>query len=114
MLPGINPKQMQQAMKKMGLKQEDIEAIAVVIRTKKEDMIIRNPSVQKVDMMGQISYQVSGTEEHRALEEEEPEITEEDIKTVAEQTGVTKEKAEKALKENKGDLAAAIISLQKE
>ena len=40
-------------------------------------------------------------------------ISEEDIKTVMEQAKVTKEKAESALKENKGDLAAAIISLQK-
>jgi alpha-NAC-related protein len=112
MLPGMNPKQMQQAMKKLGMKQVDLDAIAVIIRTKKEDIIIRGPSVQRIDMMGQISYQVSGEEEHRALEEEEPEIGEEDIKTVMEQADVPKEIALKALKENKGDLAAAIISLK--
>jgi len=32
---------------------------------------------------------------------------------VMEQSNVSKEKAEKALKENQGDLAAAILSLQK-
>jgi nascent polypeptide-associated complex subunit alpha len=108
----MNPKQMQQAMKKLGMKQEDLDTIAVIIRTKKEDIIIRNPSVQRIDMMGQISYQVSGEEEHRALEEDEPEINEEDIKTVMEQAQVSKEDALKALKENKGDLAAAIMALR--
>lgn len=110
----MNPKQMQQAMKKLGMKQEDIETIAVIIRTKKEDIIIRNPSVQKINMMGQISYQVAGEEEHRQLEEEEPEIDEEDIKTVMEQTNAKKDAALAALMKNKGDLAAAIIELQKQ
>lgn len=112
MFPGMNPKQMQQAMKKLGIRQEDIDAIAVIIRTSKEDIIIRNPSIQKVNMSGQISYQISGEEEHRPIEEE-IEISEEDIKTVMEQANITKEEAEKSLKQNKGDLAAAILSFQK-
>jgi len=109
MIPGMNPRQMQAAMRKMGIKQEEVEAIAVIIRTKDEDIIITNPSVQKINMMGHYSYQVSGEEEHRPIEEE---IPEEDIKTVMEQTGVSKEKAKKALKDNGGDLAAAIMSLK--
>ncbi len=113
MMPGVNPKQMEQAMKKLGVRQEELDAIAVIIRTKKEDIIIRNPSIQKINMMGQISYQVAGEEEHRPLEEE-IEISEDDIITVVEQAEVSKEKAMKALKENKGDLAAAILALKKE
>jgi nascent polypeptide-associated complex subunit alpha len=112
MLPGMNPKQMQQAMKKLGIRQEEIAAIAVIIRTKKEDIIIRNPSIQKINMSGQASYQISGEEEHRPIEEE-VEISEEDIKTVMEQAKISKEAAKKALRENKGDLAAAILSFQK-
>jgi nascent polypeptide-associated complex subunit alpha len=111
MLPGMNPRQMQQAMKKLGMQQEEVDAIAVIIRTKSEDIIIRNPSVQKVLMMGQASYQVSGQEEHRIIEEE-PDISEEDIKTVMEQAKVSREKAESALRENKGDLAAAILAIK--
>jgi nascent polypeptide-associated complex subunit alpha len=111
MFPGMNPRQMQQAMKKLGLKQDEIDAIAVIIRRKNEDIIIRNPSVQKLNMGGNISYQVSGEEEKRSIEEE-PEIQEEDIQTVMGQADVTKEAALKALKENKGDLAAAILSLK--
>jgi len=113
MMPGVNPKQMEQAMKKLGVRQEELDAIAVIIRTKKEDIIIRNPSIQKINMMGQVSYQVAGEEEHRPLEEE-IEISEDDIITVVEQADVSKEKAMKALKENKGDLAAAILALKKE
>ena len=114
MIPGMNPRDMQKAMKKLGMKQHEIDAIAVVIRTKNEDIIIRNPSVQKIDMMGQINYQVSGEEEIRKLEEDEPEISEDDIATVSGQANVSREKALAALKEAKGDLAAAILSFQKE
>ena len=109
MLPGVNPRQMQQAMKKLGLKQVDIDAIAVVIRTKEEDIIITNPSVQKMDMGGKVSYQVAGNEERRKVE---PEYSEEDIKTVSEQAGVTDKVAKKALKESDGDLAKAILKLK--
>ncbi|AJF61529.1 TPA: nascent polypeptide-associated complex protein [Candidatus Woesearchaeota archaeon] len=112
MFPGMNPKQMQQAMKKLGMEQEDIDAVAVIIRTKKEDIIIRNPSVQKIKISGQSSYQISGQEERRAAEEE-PEISEEDIKTVMQQAGVSKEKAKSALEKSRGDLAEAILSLKK-
>ena len=112
MIPGLNPKKMQAIMKQMGIKQDEVDAIAVIIRTKTEDIIIRNPSIQKVNMSGQVSYQISGEEEHRAIEQE-IEISEEDITTVVEQANVSKGKAESALKEHKGDLAAAILSFQK-
>lgn len=108
----MNPRQMKQAMKKMGIAEEEIDdAIAVIIRTKKEDIIIRNPSVSKVNMMGTWTYQIIGEEEHRQLEEEKIVITEEDIKTVAQQSGCSEDKAKAALEESNGDLAAAIISL---
>ena len=108
----MNSRDMKKAMKKMGMRQDDVEAIAVIIRTRDKDIIIRNPSVQKIDMMGQSSYQVSGEEEIRKLEEEKPEIKEEDIITVSEQAKVSKEIAQKALLDNEGDLAAAIMALQ--
>lgn len=111
MMP-LNSRQMQQAMKRLGVNQQEIDAIAVIIRTKKEDIIIRNPSVQKINMMGEISYQISGNEEVRKIEEE-VKISEEDIKTVIEQTNAPKEKVIEVLKKNKGDLAATIIELTK-
>jgi nascent polypeptide-associated complex subunit alpha len=111
MYPGINPKQMQQAMKKLGLQQQEVDAKAVIIRTAKEDIVIRNPSVQKVNMMGHMTYQISGDEEIRP-HETAPEISDEDIKTVMEQAGCSMEEASAAVKAANGDLAEAILSLQ--
>ena len=95
---------MEKMMKKMGLKQEEIEAEEVVISCKHKKMIIKNPQVTKVNMMGQESIQVTGD-----IEEVE-DLKEEDINIVVNQTGCTKEQAEKALNEKK-DIAAAILYL---
>ncbi len=110
MMPGINPRQMKQAMKRMGIQQQDIPAEQVIIRLKDMEIIIDNPSVQKVNMMGQSSYQVSGEEIVRSTSSE-PIITDEDVKTVSEQANCSEEKARKALEESNGDLAEAIMKL---
>jgi nascent polypeptide-associated complex subunit alpha len=111
MLPGMNQRQMHHAMKQMGIKQEEVEATSVIIKTPTHDIVIDNPSIQKVKMMGQESYQISG-EERIAEQEAKLEINEDDIKTVMEQASVDEEKARQALEENEGDIAAAIVSLQ--
>ena len=106
MFQGIDPKLMKQAMKRMGIRQEEIAASEVVIRTPGKDIIIRNPQVAKVNMMGQETFQVSGD----VVEVQG--ISEDDVRTVASQAGVSEEKARKALEEAKGDLAEAILKLQ--
>ena len=111
MIPGMNKKQLEKAMKKMGIRQQEIDAVAVIIRTKSEDIIIRNPVVSRVNMMGTWNYEVSGEEEHRPLSQDEPVISKEDIKTVMDQAKCSEEEAKKALLESKGDLAGAIIRL---
>lgn len=111
MIPGMNPRMMKQAMKKMGMKQEEIEATEVIIRTPEKEIIITDPAVSKVNMMGQETWQISGEYTEKELETK-AEINEEDIKTVAEQTGISEEEAKKAIEDNDGDLAAAIIQLQ--
>jgi nascent polypeptide-associated complex subunit alpha len=100
---------MQQAMKKLGVKQEEIEAIEVIIKTPSGELVIENPQVTKVNMMGQESLQIVGDiiERERKLE-----ISEDDIKTVAEQTGVSEEEAKAAIEETGGDLAEAILKLK--
>lgn len=113
MIPGINPKQMQQMMKKMGMKQEDIPAQEVIIKTETGNIIIKNPQVAKVDMMGQATFQISGE-----ISEEEidttPEVTEEDIQTIIEQTGCSQDEAIEALVHANYDLAQAIVSLSEQ
>ena len=69
----MSPKQMARMMKKMGMQQQDIDAVEVIIKTEDKEIIISNPSVAKVNMMGQESYQVVGTPEERSIETK-PEI----------------------------------------
>ncbi len=108
MFPGVNPKQLGQMMKKMGVHQEEIESTEVIIRTKGGDILIKDPKVTKVNMMGQTTYQVVG-EETKAITQ----VTEEDIDLVASQAGVSKEFARAALDDSFGDIAKAIHLLKK-
>ena len=111
MIPGMNSRQAQKMMRKMGIQQQDIEATEVIIKTPEKDLVIKNPQVAKVNMMGQETFQIVGQVEEKAIETE-PELNEEDIKTVMEQTGVDETKAKEAIQQNSGDLAAAIMELK--
>ena len=95
-------------MKQMGIQQVDIPATEVIIRTEDKEIVITSPSVAKVNMMGQESLQITGKLE----EYEEEKITEEDIETVMEKADASKAEAKKALEDNDGDIAAAILSLK--
>ncbi|MBU4086921.1 MAG: nascent polypeptide-associated complex protein [Nanoarchaeota archaeon] len=106
MMMGLDPKKMQQVMKQLGMKQEDIEASRVIIECEDKDIIIQEPSVQKVTMQGQETFQISGD-----ISEIEKGISEEDINQVMGKTSCSRENAESALKEANGDLAEAILSL---
>ncbi len=112
MMPKINPRQMQRLMKQMGIQSENIDAKRVVIERDEGNIIIENPSVVKVKSPAGDTFQISGaiSEEQK----EEKEFTEDDVKMVIEQAKCSKEEAEKALKESGGDLAQAILSLQKQ
>ena len=95
-------------MKQMGIKQEEIDALRVVIeKNDGSKIILANPSVLKIKMQGQDSFQISGDE---IEESEEQEFSEEDVKTIVEKTRCTKEKAKEIL-EKTGDLAEAILEL---
>jgi len=107
----MNSRQMKQAMKKMGIAQQDVPADEVIIRSGDKELVIANPSVAKVNMMGQETYQVTGEAIERSLDTT-PDINEDDVKTVMDQTGVDEEKVREVLAETKGDLAEAIIKLK--
>jgi len=111
MFPNINPKQMEKAMRQMGIKSEEIDASEVVIKLNSgSELVISNPSVQKVIMSGNESFQISGEAVERSAEAE---ISEDDIAIVAEKAGVSRDKAKKALEEAEGDIAEAIMALEK-
>ena len=113
MIPGINSRQAKQMMKRMGIQQQDIEATEVIIKTPEKELVINNPQVAKVNMMGQETFQIVGNVEERSISKE-PEINEEDVKTVMEQTGVDENKAKEIIEKHNGNLAAAIMELKSE
>lgn len=107
-MPKLNPKQLQKAMQRMGIQQKEIDAVEVVIRTKNKEIIVNNPEVSLVNMMGQESFQITGDIEEREIKA----YNNEDIKTVMDQTSCSKNEAIDALEKSKGDLAEAILSLK--
>jgi nascent polypeptide-associated complex subunit alpha len=108
MFPGVNPKQMQGMMKKMGISQEEIDATKVTIeKSDGNRIIIENPNVSMVKMQGQETFQIIG-EWHE--ESGELEISKQDIKTIMEKTGCTNEQAKKSLEKTQ-DLAESILEL---
>ena len=98
---------MQQIMKQMGMNQEEIDASKVIIEHGDGKIIIDNPSVVKISVQGQDTFQISGE-----ISEETPSLSfsEQDIKTIIEKTNCTEEQAKETL-EKTGDLAGAILEL---
>ncbi len=106
----IDKRQMERAMRQMGIKTTELEGVReVVIKLSDKEIVLPNAQVTLTEMPGQRSYQVSGEEFERRPE---PEAAEEDVKLVMEQAGVDREAAVKALKETGGDIAAAILRLK--
>jgi nascent polypeptide-associated complex subunit alpha len=112
MIPNIDPRTMKNLMAKMGMKTAEIDASLVTIETQDGKILISNPQVTKIEMQGVTSFQITG-EISEVQKETNVEITEDDIKMVAEKTGISDiEKIRKALEDSNGDIAKAIISLQ--
>ncbi|HIP85309.1 MAG TPA: Nascent polypeptide-associated complex protein [Pyrodictium sp.] len=98
---------------------EEVKAVRVIVE--REDggqLVFEEPdNVILFKMPGNATIlQVMGkpklVEAKAGKEEEKPEFTEEDVKLVAEQAGVSLEEARRALEETGGDIAAAIILLE--
>jgi len=112
MFPGkIDPRRMQAMMKQMGIQTEEVPAKKVIIETQEKRIIIEPAQVSAMTVQGQKTFTVAGVERQ---EEKELEIAPEDVGMVVEQAEVSKQDAEKALKETKGDIAEAILKLKKE
>ena len=106
MFGGLDPKKMQGMMKQLGIAQEEISAEKVIIeKSDGKKLIIENPSVVKIKMQGNESFQISGNVS------EESGISDEDIQIIVEKTGVSEKIARETLEKNSGDLAEAILEL---
>ena len=113
MFPGVDPRMMKKAMKRLGMSQEEIDAQQVIIKTPGKNIIINNPSVMKVHMQGEDSFQITGEISEESADTK-PTISEDDVQTVMEQTGASEVEAKNAIEEANGDLAEAIMKLKKE
>jgi len=108
MFGGMNPAKMQGMMKKMGISQTQLPVKKVTFEMDDGNLIIENPSVVKISMQGQVSYQVTG----EAVEESAEAFSEDDVNMVMEQTGKAIEEVKAALKNAGGDIAEAIMGLK--
>lgn len=108
---GLNPREMQKAMKRLGIRQEEIDAEMVIIKMVDKDLVIKNPHVSRVNMMGQETFQVVG-EVREAGKNENVEVNEDDMAVVMKQANCSKEEALEALRNSNGNLAKAILRLQ--
>lgn len=107
-LGGMNPKKMQGLMKQMGINQDEVDAERVEIFKSDGKVIkIENPQVVKISMQGQESFQISGD----VSEGDGEKFSDDDVKLVMEKTGKDEESVKKALEENEGDIAEAILKL---
>ena len=120
MIPGgrMNPRQMKQMMKRMGVDADEVEGVEqIVITLKDRELVFSSPSVTKVRAQGQLSWQIVGEPMERqregpaAASPAPRAIPDEDVQLVAEKAGVSEAKARKALEETGGDPAEAIIRL---
>jgi nascent polypeptide-associated complex subunit alpha len=111
MMPNMDPRALKRMMDSMGMKTSEIDAARVIIEGRDKNIIIENPSVTMIEVQGNTSFQISGSvsETEKSVKVE---ITDDDIKTVMDQTGKDKDSVMKALEETNGDIAEAIIKLK--
>ncbi|MBI5390403.1 nascent polypeptide-associated complex protein [Candidatus Woesearchaeota archaeon] len=109
MIPGMDPRAMKQAMKRLGIQEQEVDATEVIIRLADKDIVIASPKVSKVNMMGQITWQIMGNAEER---KKEISIDDDDVQTVMQQANASEEEARAALEEAQGDIAGAILQIQ--
>ncbi len=106
---GMNPAKVKQMMKQMGINVTEVEDVEqVIIRTSSKDIVFNDANVSIMNAQGVDTYQVVGTPEEVAREIQVPD---DDVRLVAEQTGVSEDQAREALKNANGDLAEAILAL---
>jgi nascent polypeptide-associated complex subunit alpha len=128
MMPGgrVNERQMKMMMKRLGMTTEPIENVEeVIIRTRDQEHVIKDPEVTLLTVQGVRTYQVVGEAKIRPRsaptgpsEGERPATAagpggppDEDIQLVMDQTGVGRAEAIEALNSAGGAPAEAILSL---
>jgi len=116
----ISPREAKRLQARM--RQIELEGVEeVIIRFADKETVILNPSVVKAfipGMMESDTYQVMGAGTDRPLGSDTVasagvQYTDADVELIVTQTGASEEEARKALEEENGDLAGAIVRLKK-
>ena len=107
----ISPREARRMMRRMGLHMSPLEVEEVILKTKDKEIIIQDPEVAVLEVQGQKIFQVTGGEITEKERRKELAIPEEDIQLVAQQAGVSLDRAKAALEQTNGDLAQAILLL---
>ncbi len=113
-LMGLGPRDLKRALKRMGIEAEELKVTQVTLQTQDgKTLVVDSPEVLVVKAKGQptMLYVIGEPKEVKA-EERPMEVSEEDVRLVAEQAGVDVETARRALIEAKGDIAEAILRLK--
>ena len=114
----VSARELQKLLKRMGIstQAEELKVVRVVFEL--EDgrrLVAENPQVMMLRLGGNtlINVMAPTLEEEKPAAEEQaaPKFTEEDVRLVAEQAGVSLEEARRALEETGGDIAEAILRL---
>jgi len=116
----LNPAEVRRQFKRLGLKNVKVDVInAEEIAVRLEDgreIVLHTPQALLIRMQGNavMLQAVSSTIEEREYggEATGQDISEDDVRLVAEQAGVSLEEARNALKEAGGDIAAAIMLIE--
>ena len=109
-LGGMDPREMKQMMKQLGIKTEEIAAKRVIFELENGNLVFENPQISAMEVSGQKTYTVIGQAKEEVAQAKIPES---DVEMVAAQANVSKEEARKALEETGGDIAQAIEKLVK-
>ncbi|MGC8933365.1 MAG: nascent polypeptide-associated complex protein [Candidatus Methanodesulfokora sp.] len=98
---------LKKALKGMNIDLQEVDAETVMIKLRDgRKYVFSNPSVILTRVQGQETFQIVGKYEIESPEGYSP--SDEDVKLVASQAGVSEEEARRALIEKNGDLAEAI------
>ncbi len=113
----LDVRNLQRMMKQMNTQEIPAEKVEFHLSGGRK-LVIEKPSVVKMEVMGQINYQVSGNAREVQIDigpspASSAAAEEGDADLVSSATGSSKEDARAALSETGGDIAAAILKLKK-
>ncbi len=107
------PRDLDRYLKRMGIKTEELEDVkSIIIELPDREIVIDKAQVVVVSMKNQKIYQIIvGSEREVPIGEskESVEVSEDDVRFIVEQTGLSEEEARNLLIEANGDLARALI-----